>query len=58
MGKRTEKMLDEFDAEQDEKELQKRIAPRVEKTGVRRSGRARRVTFKGLKSFVAESVRG
>jgi hypothetical protein len=42
----TQKMLDEFDAEQDKKDLQKRIAPRPEETGVRRSGR-RRVVFKG-----------
>ncbi len=45
MGKDTEKMLDDFDAEQDEKDLQKRIAPRPAEAGVRRSGR-RRVTFK------------
>jgi hypothetical protein len=47
MGKDTEKMLDEFDAEQDKIEMQKRIAPRPEETGVRRSSRVRRVTFKG-----------
>ena len=45
-GKDTQKMLDDFDAEQDEKDLQKRIAPRPAEAGVRRSGR-RRVTFKG-----------
>jgi hypothetical protein len=43
----TGKMLDEFDAEQDRKELQNRIAPRPEETGVRRSSRQRHVTFKG-----------
>ena len=43
----TGKMLDEFDAEQDRKELQNRIAPRPEETGVRRSSRVRRVTLKG-----------
>jgi hypothetical protein len=40
-------MLDEFDAEQDKIEMQKRIAPRPEETGGRRSSRVRRVTFKG-----------
>jgi hypothetical protein len=43
----TGKMLDEFDVEQDRKEVQNRIAPRPEETGVRRSRRQRRVSFKG-----------
>ncbi len=37
----------QFDAERDREEVRNRIAPRPEKTGVRRSSRARRVTFTG-----------
>jgi hypothetical protein len=51
MGRDTDKMLDAFDAERDKKKVQNRIAPRLEETGVRRSSRARRVTF------VRQSVR-
>jgi hypothetical protein len=47
MGRDTQKMLDEFDAMHDKKEVQNRIAQRADGTGVRRSSRARRVTFKG-----------
>ena len=47
MGRDTVQMLDEFDAERDREEVRERIAPRPDKTGVRRSSRARRVTFKG-----------
>jgi hypothetical protein len=46
MGKETEKMLDEFDAEQDKKEVQKRIAPKTADAGVTRSGRKKHV-FRG-----------
>ncbi len=47
MGRDTVKMLEEFDAERDKEEMQKRIAPRPAEEGVRRSGRRKRVTFKG-----------
>jgi hypothetical protein len=47
MGRVTQKMLDEFDAVRDNKEVQNRIAARADGIGVRRSSRTRRVTFKG-----------
>ncbi len=48
MGKETIAMLDEFDAEQDKVDLQKRIAPRADNGALRRSIRQRnRVKFKG-----------
>jgi hypothetical protein len=48
MGRETEKMLDEFDAAQDKRELEGRIAQRSDGGGTRKSTRVRKqVTFKG-----------
>jgi hypothetical protein len=47
MGRETEKMLDEFDATEDKRELEGRIAPRNDGGGTRKSTRVRKkVTFK------------
>jgi hypothetical protein len=48
MGRETAKMLDEFDAEQEKSVLQRRIAPRSDGGGTRKSVRVRKqVVFKG-----------
>jgi hypothetical protein len=48
MGRETAKMLDEFDAEQEKSALQRRIAPRSDGGGTRKSVRVRKqVVFKG-----------
>ena len=47
MGRATEKMLDEFDAEEDARERQERIKPRDDGEGKRKSARVRKVKFKG-----------
>jgi hypothetical protein len=48
MGRETEKMLDEFDATEDKRELEGRIAPRNDGGGTRKSARVRKkAMFKG-----------